>query len=230
MALQLKNKVAKDKPTDASGKKGKYKRKRNVFGKKLFRFGLVGTIIVLILGFVAIKTIFTIQQNNKQKKIDRELEEVNKNIKDYKRKLQMTPQTYENVGKLIATLPMGYDQQALSLDIDRIVILSGLKETKTSRKIDPTSMPFEIQDAEAKKTVKAVKITLSLTTGKDDYGSVLGLVDLLSKYDHENFYYIEKISYKEGNSRENYAVVYLEMYTFYNEIQTTTQTNTTTTK
>ena len=67
MALQLRNKVEKDKK-DNTSKVGKYKRKRNVFGKRLTRFGLIGTIAGLVLVFAFVKVFFTIQQSKKQKK------------------------------------------------------------------------------------------------------------------------------------------------------------------
>ena len=88
MALQLKNKVKEDSTDPSKAKKGKYKRKRNVFGKRLTRFGLIGAIIGLAVAFVTIKVVFTLSQNKIQSKIDNELAEVNKKIKDYRKYLE----------------------------------------------------------------------------------------------------------------------------------------------
>lgn len=230
MALQLKNKVSKEKDESSVKKTGKYKRKRNVFGKRLFRFGLVGTIIGLAVAFAIVKTVFTLSQNSKQKKIDEDLKNVQSQIKDYKKQINKKAETYENVGELIATLPATFDRQATSLDLDRIVILSGLTESTTStRKIgDASKMPFECKVA----SVKAVQIQMTLYGKNDDIQSVLNFVNYLTDYSHENFYYIEKLDYSEDRSIYKRSTTNITLYTFYNEVQLnpTTQTTTTTTK
>ena len=229
MALQLKNKVEKEKADTSLNKKGKYKRKRNVFGKRLTRFGLIGTIIGLVLVFVAVKVIFTLQQNSKQKKIDDELVKVQEEIKTYKRQINRKADSYENVGELIATLPASFDRQATSLDLDRMVILSGLTESTTStRKMtEASTLPIECSVS----TVKAVQITMTLYGKVDDIDSVLNFMNYLMDYSHENFYYIESINYSEDRSIYKRSTTTLTLYTFYNDIEltpTTTETTTTT--
>ena len=229
MALQLKNKVSKEKDESSVKKSGKYKRKRNVFGKRLFRFGLVGTIIGLAVAFAIVKTVFTLSQNKKQAKIDEELKKVQDDIKTYKRQINRKAETYENVGELIATLPATFDRQATSLDLDRIIILSGLTEsTLSTRKItDSADMPFEC----SVQSVKAVKIQMTLYGKVDDIQSVLTFINYLTDYSHENFYYIENLEYKEDRNIFKRSTTDITLYTFYNEVQLnpTTQTTTTTT-
>jgi len=229
MALQLKNKVSKEKDESSIKKSGKYKRKRNVFGKRLFRFGLVGTIIGLVVAFAIVKTVFTLSQNKKQAKIDEELKKVQDDIKTYKRQINRKAETYENVGELIATLPATFDRQATSLDLDRIVILSGLSESTTAtRKIsESVDMPFEC----SVDSVKAVKITMTLYGKNDDIQSILNFINYLTDYSHENFYYIESLNYTEDRSVFRRSTTSIVLYTFYNEVQLnpTTQTTTTTT-
>jgi len=230
MALQLRNKVSKDKDEKTTTKTGKYKRKRNVFGKRLFRFGLVGTIVALVICFAVVKVIFTLQQNNRQKKIDKELALVKEQIQTYKRQINRKADTYENVGELIATLPVSFDRQATSLDLDRIVILSGLTEsTLNTRKItEGETVPFECSVS----TVKAVKIEMTLNgTLTDEEKPILKFIDYLTDYTHENFYYIENIDFKVDRTIQKRTETKITLYTFYNDIalNPTTQTNTTTT-
>ena len=229
MALELKNKVAKEKNENAS-KSGKYKRKRNVFGKRLTRFGLIGTIAGLVICFAAVKVFFTLQQNKKQQKKDKELTEVNEQIKQYKRQLNKKQESYANVGELIATLPASFDRQATSLDLDRIVILSGLTESTTStRKMTESStLPFECSVS----TVKAVQINMTLYGKVDDIESVRNFIDYLTEYSHENFYYIETLNYSEDRSIYKRSTTSITIYTFYNDIDLTpvTPTTDTTTK
>jgi len=229
MALQLKNKVSKDKAENTTTKTGKYKRKRNVFGKRLFRFGLVGTIIGLAVAFAIVKTVFTLSQNKKQAKIDEELKKVQEDIKTYKRQINRKAETYENVGELIATLPASFDRQATSLDLDRIVILSGLTEsTTTTRKIsEANTMPFECSVS----SVKAVQISMTLYGKVDDIQSILNFMNYLTDYSHENFYYIDTLEYTEDRTIHKRSTTSIVLYTFYNEVQLnpTTQTTTTTT-
>ena len=222
MALQLKNKVDKEKKETTTDKKGKYKRKRNVFGKRLFRFGLVGTIIGLAVVFAVVKGIFTLQQNNKQKRIDQDLADVKKEIKDYKNKINRKAESYENVGELIATLPTSFDRQATSLDLDRMVILSGLTESKiATRKMDVDStMPFTCTIG----TIKCVKIEITLIGAPDDIDSVLGFINYLTDYSHENFYYIESFKFYEATTLNKYTTTSISVYTFYNDIDLSGQT------
>ncbi|MCR5308131.1 MAG: hypothetical protein K6E24_03965 [bacterium] len=226
MALQLKNKVNKEKK-DETVKSGKYKRKRNVFGKRLFRFGLVGTIIGLVLVFTVVKVTFTLSQNKKQKKIDADLVAVRQQIKKYKNQINKKAESYENVGELVATLPLSFDRQATSLDLDRMVILSGLTESTTAtRKMTQTSaMPFKCSVS----SVKAVQITMTLYGKNDDINSVLKFINYLTDYNHENFYYIETLSYSEDRGVYARSVTNIKMYTFYNDIELTPTTQTTTT-
>ena len=227
MALQLKNKVEKDKPENSTTKAGKYKRKRNVFGKRLTRFGLIGTIIGLLVCFAVVKTIFTLQQNKKQKDIDAELNKVQEQIKNYKKQINKKAETYENVGELIATLPASFDRQATSLDLDRIVILSGLTESTTATRSmsESSGMPFKCSVG----TVKAVQINMTLYGDVDDVNSVLKFIDYLTDYTHENFYYIESFDYSEDRSIYKRSTTSITLYTFYNDIDLN-QTTTTTTK
>lgn len=214
MALQLKNKVDKEKKEEKNNG-GKYRRKRNVFGKRLFRFGLVGTIIGLIICFAVIKVVFTISQNNKQKKIDADLAAVKELIKQYRRRGAST-EKYENVGELIATLPTSFDQQATSLDLDRMVILAGLTESTTvTRKISQdVEMPFKCSVS----TIKAVEINLTLYGKQDDVESMRTFLKYITDYDHENFYYVSTLSYSEDRTAFNRSTISIKMYTFYNDI------------
>jgi len=222
MALQLKNKVDKEKNESSTNKKGKYKRKRNVFGKRLFRFGLVGTIIGLAVCFAVIKVTFTLAQNKKQKKIDADLAAVKEQIKIYKRQINREAEKYENVGELIATLPTSFDRQATSLDLDRMVILSGLTESTTNtRKMSEAAMPFECSVS----TVKAVQITITLEGKNDDIQSVLNFMDYLTDYSHENFYYIDTIKFKDDRMLNRRSISSFTLYTFYNDINLTPTTN-----
>ena len=226
MGLQLRNKVSKDKNENTTTKKGKYKRKRNVFGKRLFRFGLVGTIIALVVCFAVVKVTFTLAQNKKQKKIDQDLAAVQEQIKAYKRQINKKADTYENVGELIATLPASFDRQATSLDLDRMVLLSGLTESMTStRKMSEASkMPFDC----SVKTVKAVQITMTLYGNNDDIQSILNFINYITDYSHENFYYIESLNFSEDRSLNKRSTTIIELYTFYNDIELTPTTQTTT--
>ena len=232
MALQLKNKVKEEKNDLDKSKKGKYKRKRNVFGKRLTRFGLIGLIIGLVIAFTVTKVVFTLNQNNKQNKIDNDLVAVNNKIKEYRRELGKKQDTYENVGELIATLPASFDQQATSLDIDRMLILSGLTENPSfTRKIgEIETLPIDCSI----NTVKAVRIEMSLLGKQDDVESALKLWDYLTAYNHENFYYIETFTYTEERAPFNRSSIRVVLYTFYNDVElkteTETNTNTTTTK
>lgn len=234
MALQLKNKAKEEKTEVEKSKKGKYKRKRNVFGKRLTRFGLIGVIIALVVAFAVVKTVFTLQQNKKQKKIDQDLTDVKAQIKEYKRQINRKADTYENVGELIATLPVSFDQQAISLDLDRMVILSGLTEsTIETRRINTniTTLPIECSIP----TVKAVQITMTLYGVNDDVNSILKFMDCLSDYKHENFYFIESLDYNEDRTILKRSTIKVVLYTFYNEVEIApvtptdnTNTNTTT--
>ena len=216
MALQLKNKVKKENQNEAV-KAGKYKRKRNVFGKRLTRFGLIGTIIFLLVAFVAVKVVFTLSQNKKQKKVESDLVAINQQIKQYQSSINKKADSYQNVGELIATLPLSFDRQATSLDLDRMVILSGLTESGTAtRKMSQVStMPFKCSVS----TVKAVQITMTLYGKTDDVDSFLDFIDLLTNYEQENFYYIDSISYKEDRNYDNRSTTVIKFYTFYNEIE-----------
>jgi len=236
MALQLKNKAKEENTAVETSKKGKYKRKRNVFGKRLTRFGLIGMIVALTVGFAVVKVTFTLRQNNKQDKIDRDLQDVKAQIKEYKKQINKKAESYENVGELIATLPVSFDQQATSLDLDRMVILSGLTESTTStRKIDTnvSTLPFEC----SVETVKAVQITMTLYGKNDDIKSVLDFMNCLNDYKHENFYYVESLDYLEDRDMYRRTTINVILYTFYNDVEISpetptdnTDTKTTTTK
>ena len=231
MALQLKNKAKEEKTESEKNKKGKYKRKRNVFGKRLTRFGLIGLIAGLIVAFVIVKVVFTLNQNSKQKKIDKKLTEVKQVIEETRRKLAQKQKNYANVGKLISTLPTTYDRQALSIDLNRMVVLSGLEESKYSdRKItELDKCPIECSI----NTIKAVQIDMYLTGELDNPTKVLNFIDFLTEYTHENFYYIETIDYKEDRYVSHQTETKITMYTFYNDVTLSTPTentdNTTTT-
>ncbi len=228
MALQLKNKVKEEKKDTSVSKSGKYRRKRNVFGKRLTRFGLIGVIIGLVVIFAAVKTIFTLSQNKKQKKIDNDLINVQNEIIEYKKKINRKADSYENVGELIATLPATFDRQATSLDLDRIVILSGLTESTTStRKMSEAStMPFEC----SVNTVKAIEITMTLYGKNDDIDSVLNFMNYLTDYTHENFYYIEEIKFSEDRRINKRTTTTITLYTFYNDVTLSTPTDNTNTQ
>lgn len=232
MALQLKNKAKEEKKDNTLTKKGKYKRKRNVFGKRLTRFGLIGLVIGLVAAFAVIKVVFTLSQNNRQKKIDEDLVKVQNEIKDLKLKINRKAESYENVGELIATLPASFDRQATSLDLDRIVILSGLKEstTATRQMVEVSSLPFECTVG----TVKAVQIRMTLYGNTDDIDSVLSFFNYLTDYSHENFYYIGDINFTDDRYIYKRTTTELTIYTFYNAVdlpssETNTDTTTTTT-
>ena len=216
MALQLKNKVDKEKNESSVSKKGKYKRKRDVFGKRLTRFGLIGLIIGLVVAFAVVKTVFTLSQNARQKKIDEDLIAVQKLIKDYKAKINRKADSYENVGELIATLPATFDRQATSLDLDRIVILSGLTESSiaTRKMTEAISLPFEC----SVDTVKAVEIKMTLYGDADDIDSVLSFMNYLTDYSHENFYYIEEVNFNDDRYIYKRTTTEFTIYTFYNEV------------
>ena len=228
MGLQLKNKVSKEKNENTTTKTGKYKRKRNVFGKRLARFGLIGTIIALVICFAVVKVVFTLQQNKKQSKINQELADVQSQIQNYKKQINKKAVQYENVGELIATLPANFDRQATSLDLDRIVILSGLTESTTATRTisEVDVLPFEC----SVKTVKAVQISMTLYGEVDDIQSVLNFLDYLTDYTHENFYYIKNVNYSEDRGLYKRSTTSILMYTFYNDINLTPMTQTTTTK
>jgi hypothetical protein len=225
MALQLKNKAKEDNNTEKSTK-GKYKRKRNVFGKRLTRFGLIGMIAGLAIAFAVVKITFTLTQSKKQNKIDNDLTEVNKKIKEYRRDLAKQQDSYANVGKLIATLPASFDQQATSLDLDRIIILSGLTESglNSRQMTESDTMPIDCSIS----TVKAIKINMTLYGKLDDIDSTLKFIKYLTDYEHENFYYIENISYSEDRSIYIRSQLNVTLYTFYNEVELKTETETNT--
>ncbi len=217
MALQLKNKAKEEKTESEKGKKGKYKRKRNVFGKRLTRFGLIGLTIGLVAAFVIIKVVFTLSQNAKQKRIDKKLSEVKALIDETRRKLAQKQDSYDNVGKLISTLPTTFDRQALSIDLNRMVVLAELEENDDLNKrkiVELEKFPFEEFPVD---TVKAVQIEMTLYGDLYHYENILNFINYLTEYNHENFYYIESIDYKED-------VIYyrsttkITMYTFYNDV------------
>lgn len=227
MALQLKNKVKEEKPESEKGKKGKYKRKRNVFGKRTTRFGLIGLIIGLGIVFVVVKVLFTVNQNNKQKKIDKKLAEVKQQIETTRAKLAQKQKDYANVGKLISTLPTSYDRQALSIDLNRMVVLSGLEESIYSNRIinELDKCPIECSVS----TIKAVKIEMDLYGELDKPENILNFISYLTEYNHENFYYIETLDYKEDRAIAHKSETKILMYTFYNDVTLTTPTTDTTT-
>jgi len=222
MALQLKNKAKEENTEKESGKKGKYKRKRNVFGKRLTRFGLIGTIVGLAVAFAIVKTVFTLNQNKKQAKINQNLNDVEAKIKEYRKELSKKSDTYENVGKLIATLPISFDRQATSLDLDRMIILSGLTEsTTTTRKIsEANAMPIECSVS----TVKAVQIQMTVNGEVDNIEPILKLINYLCDYSHENFYYISSVSYSEDRTVFKRSQTTLTLYTFYNDVDIAPET------
>lgn len=226
MALQLKNKAKEENTEVGKGKKGKYKRKRNVFGKRLTRFGLFGMIIGLIIAFAVVKVVFTLNQNNKQKKIDDDLTEVNNKIKEYRKELSKKQESYANVGELIATLPTTFDQQATSLDLDRMIILSGLTESTTSIRtmVEAPNMPFDCTIS----TVKAVQINLTLYGKVDDVESAIKFINYLTDYSHENFYYIDYAYYSEERTIYKRSTLSISLYTFYNDVELKTETDTNT--
>ena len=232
MALQLKNKAKEEKKDNTLTKKGKYKRKRNVFGKRLTRFGLIGLVIGLIVAFAVVKVVFTLSQNSRQKKIDADLVAVKNEIKELKIKINRKAESYENVGELIATLPASFDRQATSLDLDRMVILSGLTEstTATRQMTDVTTLPFECKVS----TVKAVQIKMTLYGKSDDIDSVLSFLNYLTDYSHENFYYIGEINFSDDRFIYKRTTTELTIFTFYNAVdlpsaETNADTTTTTT-
>lgn len=216
MALQLKNKAKEEKTESEKGKKGKYKRKRNVFGKRLTRFGLIGLIIGLVAAFAVVKVVFTLNQNAKQKKIDKKLNDVKALIEETRRKLARRQDAYDNVGKLISTLPTTFDRQALSIDLNRMIVLSELEESKvTQRQIEPMdSCPIECSVS----TVKAVSIKMVLYGELDKYDNVLTFINYLTQYNHENFYYIKSVDYREDRSIFQRSETVIELYTFYNDV------------
>ena len=225
MALQLKNKVKEDKPVDSKKSNGKYKRRRNVFGKRTTRYGLIGFIAVLALSFAVIKVCFTLSQNNRQNKIDEELEKVLQTNEDYQVRIAMAKKQakYENVGELIATLPVNFDKQATNLDLDRIVSLSGLKEVEKSRTIiENEVLPFACSVS----TVKCAKISMGLTGENNDIDTAIYFIDLLHNYSQENFYYVSDFDYTEDWSFSKNSKISITFYTFYNEINLNPQTNT----
>ena len=230
MALQLKNKAKEDTSSNnEQAKKGKYKRKRNVFGKRLTRFGLFGLIAFLAIALVSVKVFFTINQNKKQKKIESRLAQVDADIKKYKKKNK--DDAYKNVGELIATLPTSFDRQAVSIDIDRMAILAHLEEDTYARdNVDAPKLPIECSVS----TVKAKKIMTKFYGKLDDYNAAISMLNSLCNYEFENFYYIESFIYVEDRNLSKETTITIEFYTFYNEIELTssssTDTTTTTTK
>lgn len=217
MALQLKNKAKEEKTESEKNKKGKYKRKRNVFGKRLTRFGLIGLIIGLVAVFAVVKVVFTLNQNAKQKKIDKKLDEVKALIEDTRRQLARKQESYDDVGKLIATLPTNFDRQATSLDLDRMVILSELTENDSSRSIkevEKNACPLEYSID----TVKPILIEMVLYGELYNVNPILNFIDYLTDYNHENFYYIESIKVIEDTRVYNKNEIRIKMYTFYNDV------------
>lgn len=225
MALQLKNKVKEEKSESEKKNGGKYKRKRNVFGKRTTRFGLIGLVIGLVAVFTVVKVVCTINQNNKQKRIDRRLNEVKELIETTRAKLAQKQKNYTNVGKLISTLPTTYDRQALSIDLNRIVVLSNLEEsTFNNRKItELDKCPIECSVS----TIKAVQIELYLYGEIDKPTNVLNFINYLTEYNHENFYYIETVDYKEDRTVSHKCETKIKMYTFYNDVTLNKPTTTT---
>ena len=132
---------------------------------------LIGLIVGLIIAFAIIKVTFTLTQNKRQKKIDEDLVQVNAKIDEYRTELGKKQDSYANVGELIATLPTSFDQQATSLDLDRMIILSGLSESSSNiRKIvEVSTLPVESSVS----TVKAVQISFVLYGKVDDVESAL---------------------------------------------------------
>ena len=217
MALQLKNKVKEEKNESEKNKKGKYKRKRNVFGKRLTRFGLIGLIIGLVAVFAVVKVVFTLNQNAKQKKINKKLDEVKALIEDTRWQLARKQESYDDVGKLIATLPTNFDRQATSLDLDRMVILSELTENDSSRNIkevEKNACPIE----SSIDTVKPIMIEMVLYGELYNVNPILNFIDYLTDYSHENFYYIESIKVIEDTRVYNKNEIRIKMYTFYNDV------------
>lgn len=213
MGLELKNKVKKEK--EQKEQKGKFKRKRDVFGKRLTRFGIIALVALEVVAFGAVKIVVTMNQNKKQTKIDEDIANVNKEIKNYNSQLKKKAETYENVGNLIATLPTSFDQQAASLDLDRMVILSGLSETGTNSRSfsELPSNPFEFGTS----SIKTISIRISLSTSGNICDKYLNFIDYLSNYKQENFYYIQDFSYSY-NSVNNSTTGSFTLYTFYNDV------------
>lgn len=217
MALQLKNKAKEENTEKEAGKKGgKYKRKRNVFGKSTTRFGLIGVIAFLAIAFISLKVISTLKQNKDQKKIDDKLAQVEAKIKKDQKDLNKKVASYENVGKLIATLPTNFDQQATSIDLDRIITLSGLYEVDGDKRLitEDAGMPFTCSID----TIKSVRIQFTLYGENDDIDSLIKFIDYITDYSHEYFYYIEKMDYVEDRSYRKRSSTTFTMYTFYNNI------------
>ena len=97
-----------------------------------------------------------------------------------------------------------------------MITLSGLTESVTAtRKISEVeTMPIKCTVS----TVKAVQIQLTLYGEADDIDSTLKLVNYLTDYSHENFYYIANLVYTEDRSIYKRNTTSITLYTFYNAV------------
>lgn len=197
-------------------KKAKYRRKKDVFGKSLSRVGIFVLIILELVAFGIVKTVFTIKQNNEQKTIETEIKTLDADIAQRTLESRIKQQKIDNIGTLIATLPTSFDKQAVYLDIDRIITLSGLKiDDMVKRTCEETEMmPFETTTT----TLKANKINFRVVGQLDDIDAIVKFITYLTEYEHENFYYISSIIYSESRNIDIRSVCTFEIYTFYNDV------------
>ena len=226
MAMQnLKNNNIKNK--NEKTKQAKFKRKKDVFGKSLSRVGIFVLIILEIIAFVTVKTVFTIKQNNEQKAIEAEIKKLDKDIAQRTIDSRAKTQKIDNIGTLIATLPTSFDKTAVYMDIDRIIDLSGLtidndmKRTCNEVKNEEITKLFAglgLSTSAPAQTLKANKINFRVVGKVDEIGAILKFITYLTDYEHENFYYISSMIYNEFRSNNIRSTCTIEIYTFHNDV------------
>lgn len=191
-------------------KQKKFKRRRDVFGKRLFRIWLVALIAVEALAITFVSLRLKSNQKEQKTKIENEISTIQSRIEYLLRLSNKKQTTYEDIGTLVATLPSSFDKQTCNIDIDRLLSISGLVESKNTVRIfsDNAAIPFTT----SVKTLKAVQI--NLTVQSEDISYVLAFIDNVTNYEQENFFYIDSIVY----SNDDRGTCVFVLYTFYNDV------------
>ncbi|GEM_PF-499358 len=184
-------------------------RKINLFGQKINQtkilYLIVLVFIIVIGGYFAITEIKTNQLEDLQAQ---ELVLQNQ-IDDLLESSQLV--TYHEISQIIQYLPNTYDQLSIINELGFIKNLSGLALATNYQ------LSFD-QDAESPfaeslpDTVNFTKISMSMYV--DDPTLVLDFIDNLLEQDR--IYYIDQlsVSYSDDGS----AMVQMDLYTFYNEV------------
>lgn len=213
MALELKIKQEKDK---GETNKKKFKRTRDVFGKRLSRIGIFVLIIFEVLAFATVKVLVTKKQNDRQNKIEKNIQSILSDIAVQNAKYTSKKEELKDIGKLIATLPTSFDRQATNLDIDRMISLCGLTEDSVVTRTydEKAALPFDSKNS----TLKAVRISFTVIGDVDDIDAITDFITYLTDYKHENFYYIYSLEYLETRNVNVRSRCSFEIYTFYNDV------------